>query len=256
MSQVFSENPSHHTNSHDPKNRRRSGSSSVVESRLPKPLVAGSIPVSRSIFLFYSKRDQKHLAKCLQKTLGRKARPSPLTCTASILTFVACLASCAPQTASTTAPEKGAHISSKTLPSASKNSEPNQVRQTRQVQLEVMATLNGDTLEIIGKTDLPDNTLVTYEVYHETFLPVANADMTRKGITVVQKQNFSATVNLTGWSAGTVVVNTNFMPGLTEKKQPPEIIKNFGTHGELLEGKNVFLGSGQKRVVARTEVPR
>ena len=119
-----------------------------------------------------------------------------------------------------------------------------------------MATLNGDTLEIIGKTDLPDNTLITYEVYHETFLPVANADMTRKGITVVQKQNFSATVNLTGWSAGTVVVTTNFMPGLTEKKQPPEIIENFGTHGELLEGKNVFLGSGQKRVVARTEVPR
>ncbi len=27
-----------------------SGSNSVVESRLPKPLVAGSIPVSRSIF--------------------------------------------------------------------------------------------------------------------------------------------------------------------------------------------------------------
>ena len=28
-----------------------SGSSSVVESRLPKPLVAGSIPVSRSILI-------------------------------------------------------------------------------------------------------------------------------------------------------------------------------------------------------------
>ena len=32
--------------------RMLSGSNSVVESRLPKPLVAGSIPVSRSIFVF------------------------------------------------------------------------------------------------------------------------------------------------------------------------------------------------------------
>ena len=119
-----------------------------------------------------------------------------------------------------------------------------------------MATLNGDTLEITGETDLPDHALVTYEVYHETFLPVANADMTRKGITTVQKNKFSAITNLTDWSAGTIVVTAAFTPGLTEKKQPDEIIKKFGAGGELLAGENVFLGSGQKRVVARTEVPR
>lgn len=130
------------------------------------------------------------------------------------------------------------------------------MKPTRQVQLEVMATLNGDTLKITGETDLPDHALVTYEVYHETFLPVANADMTRKGITTVQKNKFSAITNLTDWSAGTIVVTAAFTPGLTEKKQPDEIIKKFGARGELLAGGNVFLGSGQKRVVARTEVPR
>jgi len=119
-----------------------------------------------------------------------------------------------------------------------------------------MATPNGDTLEITGETDLPDNTLITYEVYHETFLPVANTDMTRKGITTVQKNKFSAITHLTNWSAGTIVVTVAFTPGLTEKKQPAEIIKKFGARGELLAGENVFQGSGQKRVVARTEAPR
>ena len=228
----------------------------MVESRLPKPLVAGSIPVSRSIFLSYLKCDQKNSLKSLKKTLDRKIRLSTITYITSILTFVLCLASCVPQPESTIESEEDTHTRTETLPSTSKDSETNQIGQTRQVQLEVMATLNGDTLEITGKTDLPDNTLVTYEAYHETFLPVANTDMTRKGITTVQKNKFSATVNLTGWSAGTVVVIAAFTPGLTEKKQPGTIIKTFGTHGELLEGENVFLGSGQKRVVARTEVPR
>ncbi len=127
---------------------------------------------------------------------------------------------------------------------------------TSTVALIVTATLDGDTLEISGDTDLPDGALVTYEVHHETFLPVANITMTRAGTAVVHERRFLATAELTGWSAGTVVVSTAFSPRLPEGQQPDAVIARFGASGERLGGENVSGGASQRRVVVRTEIPR
>ena len=104
-------------------------------------------------------------------------------------------------------------------------------------------TLRGTTLFIIGSTDLPNGTLITYEIRHEgaatrTNVPIQK--LFKEGMVTVADGGYSATESLKGWPPGKIEVWAAFQTILdTKAKQPPEIISRFGEMGEKLQGNNV-----------------
>lgn len=129
------------------------------------------------------------------------------------------------------------------------------------VSLTLSPILRGTTLFIIGSTDLPNGTVIAYEIRHEgaaTRTDVPIEKLFKEGMVTVADGGYSATESLKGWPPGRIEVWAAFPTILdTKAKQPPEIISRFGEMGEKLQGNNVKKAGAIKRVeVTQTIVLR
>ena len=116
--------------------------------------------------------------------------------------------------------------------------------------------LEENVLLVRGETDLPDGTLLAYDVHHETFLPVADTTLSRQGLVPVDAGRYATEADVTGWPAGTVVVDVVFRVDLADGTQPDEVRNRFGEDGARLGGDNVTRRAGQRQVAVRAEAYR
>jgi hypothetical protein len=112
--------------------------------------------------------------------------------------------------------------------------------------------VSGSQLTIEGNTDLPDGSVISYEVQHEQFATrtdLPSEKLFADGETMVASGYYSSDIDLAGWPAGKVDVRVAFQTVLgTTRQQPPEVISRFGKLGERLEGPNVTTKGSIKRV--------
>lgn len=125
--------------------------------------------------------------------------------------------------------------------------------------LRVEPHLDGRHLTIVGVSDLPDGTKITWSVWND-----AEADRTY-GLfelpappvysiytdAVLSAGRFEVSADLTGWPAGPVTVWAAFDPG---PDQPPETIARVGEWGERLSGPGVIEDSGGPRLLSYTTI--
>lgn len=112
------------------------------------------------------------------------------------------------------------------------------------VQLILNPNVQNNLLMVEGATNLPDRTLLLYEVREVSEVPkVVNNTMP------VLEGRFARQVDLTGWNADTIFVWVAFQTLLDgNEQQPEEVIERFGEMGEFLYGDNVIEANGLKRV--------
>ena len=112
------------------------------------------------------------------------------------------------------------------------------------VQLSLFPHLEGNMLVVEGVTDLPNRTLLMYEVTQ-----VSPESQVVNGTMPVLDGRYARKINLTGWHAGTIAVWVGFQTRVdNSEEQPEEIIERFGEMGEFLYGENVTEAGGLKRV--------
>jgi hypothetical protein len=120
------------------------------------------------------------------------------------------------------------------------------------VQLTLNPYVQNNLLMVEGTTDLPDRTLLLYEVSE-----ISTAPMVLNGTMPVLDGRYARQVDLTGWHADTIVVWVAFQTLLDgNEKQPEEVIERFGEMGEFLYGDNVTESNGFKRVEVSQTVER
>jgi hypothetical protein len=120
------------------------------------------------------------------------------------------------------------------------------------VQLTLHPFVQNNLLMVEGTTDLPNRTLLLYEVREVSTVPqIVN------GIMPVLDGRYARQVDLTGWHADTIAVWVGFETLLGgNEKQPEEVIERFGEMGEFLYGDNVTEINGLKRVEVSQTVQR
>lgn len=104
------------------------------------------------------------------------------------------------------------------------------------VELESNAEIDGNTIVIEGETNLPDDTLIAYEITNED-----DIDNFSDGEMVVSDGSYTEEIDVSDWSDGELRVWTSFQTVLGDD-QPDEIIEVFGELGENIEGDNVTEG--------------
>ena len=120
------------------------------------------------------------------------------------------------------------------------------------VHLTLNPYVQNNLLIIEGMTDLPDRTLLLYEVSE-----VSAAPKVLNGTMPVLERRYSRQVDITGWNADTIVVWVGFQTLLDgNEEQPEEVIEQFGEMGEFLYGDNVAEANGLKRVEVSQTVQR
>jgi hypothetical protein len=133
-------------------------------------------------------------------------------------------------------------------------------------EVPVMATLSmdlrvtGNELRIEGSTDLPEGTLIAYEVRHEQ-LPVDYETpewmLFREGVVPVTDGRFSARVDASALDAGQLEVVAAFRSALpTGAVQPAPITDRFGANFEKLLGPNVVAMDGGAHSIQVTRTVR
>jgi hypothetical protein len=120
------------------------------------------------------------------------------------------------------------------------------------VHLTLNPYLQNNLLMIEGITDLPDRTLLMYEVSEVTTDP-----MVVNGTMPVLDGRYARQVDLTGWHADAIFVWVAFQTILSgHEGQPEEVIERFGEMGEFLYGDNVTETTGLKRVEVSQTIQR
>jgi hypothetical protein len=136
------------------------------------------------------------------------------------------------------------------------------------VALAITPSVSGRTLTIDGRTDLPDRTIISYEVWHglrdrqlfpDKYAPTPSAESDQgttpqilAGSMAVSDGRFEGVVGLTDWPAGEVFVTAYFEP---DPEQPADVRARFGDHNEHLGGPNVVEDSdGVRSAVAKATV--
>ena len=120
------------------------------------------------------------------------------------------------------------------------------------VHLTLNPYVQNNLLIIEGMTDLPDRTILLYEVRE-----VSAAPKVASGAMPVLEGRYARQVDLSGWNADTIVVWVGFQTLLDgNEKQPDEVIERFGEMGEFLYGDNVTEANGLKRVEVSQTVQR
>lgn len=112
----------------------------------------------------------------------------------------------------------------------------------RTVWLTVHATLEGRSLHIEGNADLPDHTLIEWELRHERLndrggIPVHL--LAAEGHTAVVNGRYQADVDLSRWPNGSIEVWVAFQPVSFGTPQPAHVTRLYGARGENLSGNNV-----------------
>jgi hypothetical protein len=122
----------------------------------------------------------------------------------------------------------------------------------RTVQLTLNLYLQNNLLFIEGLTDLPDRTLLMYEVSEVSAEPRLET-----GTMPVLDGRYARQVDITGWTADTIVVWVAFQTLLNgNEQQPEEVMARFGEMGEFLYGENVTEANGLKRVAVSQTIAR
>ena len=120
------------------------------------------------------------------------------------------------------------------------------------VHLTLNPYMQGSLLMVEGMTDLPGRTLLLYEVTE-----VSAAPRTERGSMPVLDGRYARQVDITGWTADTIMVWVGFQTVLNGNQQQPEdVIARFGEMGEFLYGENVTEANGLKRVEVSQTVER
>jgi hypothetical protein len=113
----------------------------------------------------------------------------------------------------------------------------------RTVALTLSPRLAGRTLWIEGTTDLPDRTMLDWELRHtqryELMKTVPFELMTNEGRVMVRNGRYSTAVRLADWPEGDIEVWVGFQPVAYGGPQPAFITRVFGENGERLEGDNI-----------------
>ena len=112
------------------------------------------------------------------------------------------------------------------------------------VELTMEASLDRGRLRIAGTTDLRDGALLGYEVRHEdmNFDPETPIDMLfTEGTVTVTDGRYATEVDIRNFEPGEIEVWVAFQMRFinSDAQQPGPIVRQFGQHGELLEGANV-----------------
>ena len=122
------------------------------------------------------------------------------------------------------------------------------------VELTLEVQRDGGTIRVEGTTDLRDGALLGYEIRHEhmNFDPETPMDMLfQEGTMTVADGRYAANLDIRNFEPGEIEVWVAFQMDFVnaDLRQPDHIIRQFGEHGELLEGSNVTdLGDDGKRV--------
>jgi len=114
----------------------------------------------------------------------------------------------------------------------------------------------GRTVYIEGTTDLPDSTVIEWELRHESLfkrhdIPISR--MATEGHTVVRGRRYVVAVDLSAWPSGQVEVWVAFQPLSYGTRQPAFVSRLFGHNGQFIEGPNVKLHPAQMRRVELIE---
>jgi len=104
------------------------------------------------------------------------------------------------------------------------------------VQLTLEAEVLGDTLLVHGTTNLPDGSLLSYEI-HQVEDPQLRWHA--EGHAQVAFGAFSERIDIGDWPGGDVEVFLSFPSALGGVEQPEEAVERFGERGERLTGSNV-----------------
>lgn len=115
------------------------------------------------------------------------------------------------------------------------NNDNNDVEISTLVELTLDAELDGDLLKFGGNTNLPDKTIIAYEVWHEE-----DFEQFEDGYIEVNNGAYEEEISLNDWPDGEIGVWVAFQTILTTTtEQPKEIIKVFGEKGENIKGNNL-----------------
>ena len=122
----------------------------------------------------------------------------------------------------------------------------------RTVELTLAPRVSGHTILIEGTTDLPDQTVIEWELRHEQLfkrqdIPVGR--MCNEGHAVVHDHHYRVEVSLAGWPSGSIEVWVAFQPLSYGTRQPARISSMYGSSGERIEGENVSIHPAHMRRV-------
>jgi hypothetical protein len=126
----------------------------------------------------------------------------------------------------------------------------------RHVVLTSVPRVVGHTLFIEGSTDLPDATVIEWELRHESLfkrhdIPISR--MVTEGHTVVRGRRYYVSIDLRDWPSGQVEVWVAFQPLSYGTRQPAFVNRLYGTNGEWIEGSNVSIHPAHMRRVELIE---
>jgi hypothetical protein len=116
------------------------------------------------------------------------------------------------------------------------------------VQLSLEASLQDNTLLVRGETNLPDKTILAYEV-----VPVDDALFGQYGpyaygIVPVDNGAYAININTAEFPSGVVEVWVRLLIGPGAVEQPQEVVALYGPSGEKLTGQHVVEYGIFKRV--------
>jgi hypothetical protein len=109
------------------------------------------------------------------------------------------------------------------------------------------ATRVGSAIQVAGKSDLPDGTILQYNVWQQDDDPIHAAF----GETEIAGGRYQFSVPIDGWPDRDYIVRVAFSAG---EFQPNGVVDRFGADGERLAGPHVSDDSGRVMVL-KTNVP-
>jgi hypothetical protein len=115
-----------------------------------------------------------------------------------------------------------------------------------QVSLTINLQQRGVYLEISGEANLPDRTLLTYEVMSASPEARELDGVYATGVVVVSKQRYQATVDTSLIDENALLVSVRFEVYPEGPPQPPHIPARYGLHGERMSGANAMTADGRK----------
>jgi hypothetical protein len=108
------------------------------------------------------------------------------------------------------------------------------------------------TISVDGTTDLPDGTVIDWDLVSGPYRQPEGAPLIRYGQTTVNDGAFRLRIAYAGRSTGELVsVGVRFYPAV---EQPQEVYDRFGPNGERLQGPGVVDDSGTPVLVVVREV--
>lgn len=115
-----------------------------------------------------------------------------------------------------------------------------EVESDTEVDITLNPNIENETLFIEGETNLPDDTLIVYEITHQDNIDYFYSSVTDNTNAVVENGKYETKYDISDWPSGKIRVYASFTTVLgTDEKQPQKIIDTFGEMGEKMEGENV-----------------